>query len=67
LLIFYLFASAVILEIQERFSDRSLFNSMKIFDYANWLSNKEKFTNYKEELNILSEYYKKKINNICEE
>uniref|UniRef100_U9U7Y7 C17orf113 probable zinc finger domain-containing protein n=1 Tax=Rhizophagus irregularis (strain DAOM 181602 / DAOM 197198 / MUCL 43194) TaxID=747089 RepID=U9U7Y7_RHIID len=30
------FASAVVLEIQERFPDRPLLNSMKILDHANW-------------------------------
>ncbi|CAB4378588.1 unnamed protein product [Rhizophagus irregularis] len=62
------FASAVVLEIQERFPDRPLLNSMKILDHANWPSNKEELTNYgEEELNMLSEFYKKEINNICGE
>ncbi|CAG8738034.1 9848_t:CDS:2 [Rhizophagus irregularis] len=62
------FASAVVLEIQERFPDRPLLNSMKILDHANWPSNKEELTNYGEEkLNMLSEFYKKEINNICGE
>ncbi|CAB5391304.1 unnamed protein product [Rhizophagus irregularis] len=56
------FASAVVLEIQERFPDRPLLNSMKILDHANWPSNKEELTNYGEEkLNMLSEFYKKKL------
>ncbi|CAB5381951.1 unnamed protein product [Rhizophagus irregularis] len=56
----------VVLEIQERFPDRPLLNSMKILDHANWPSNKEELTNYgEEELNMLSEFYKKEINNIC--
>ncbi|RGB34572.1 hypothetical protein C1646_701583 [Rhizophagus diaphanus] len=38
---------------------------MKILDHANWPSNKKELTNYgEEELNILSEFYKKEINNI---
>ncbi|CAB5376967.1 unnamed protein product [Rhizophagus irregularis] len=61
------FASAVVLEIQERFPDRPLLNSMKILDHAR-PSNKEELTNYREEeLNMLSEFYKKEINNICGE
>ncbi|RGB22468.1 hypothetical protein C1646_677819 [Rhizophagus diaphanus] len=64
------FASAVVLEIQERFPNRPLLNSMKMLDHVNWPSNKEELTNYgEEELNMLSEFYKKEINNInlCEE
>ena len=38
------FALAVISEIQERFPDRPLLNSMKILDHANWPNNKEEFT-----------------------
>jgi hypothetical protein len=62
------FASAVILEIQERFPDRPLLNSMKILDHANWPNSKEELANYgEEELNMLSEFYKIEINNICGE
>ena len=66
------FASAVISEIQERFPDRPLLNSMKIFDHTNWPNNREELTRYGEkELNILAEFYGKEqiiqVNNICEE
>jgi hypothetical protein len=62
------FASAVISEIHERFPDRPLLNSMKIFDHANWPNGKEELIKYgKEELNILSEFYKKEVSNISEE
>jgi hypothetical protein len=37
------FASAIISEIQERFPDRPLLNSMKIFDHTNWPNNRESF------------------------
>ncbi|GES91614.1 zinc finger protein 862-like [Rhizophagus clarus] len=66
------FASAVILEIQERFPNRPLLNSIKIFDHINWPNNKEELTRYGEnKLNILAEFYRKKqiieVDNICEE
>ena len=66
------FASAVVLEIQERFPDRPLLNYMKIFDHANWPNNRDELTRYGEkELNILAEFYEKEQiidgNNICEE
>ncbi|GES78079.1 zinc finger protein 862-like [Rhizophagus clarus] len=62
------FASTVITEIQERFPDRSLLNSMKIFDHANWPNGREELIKYGEkELNILSEFYKKEVSNISEE
>jgi hypothetical protein len=66
------FASAVTLEIQERFPDRPLLNSMKILDHANWPDNKEEIARYGEkELNILAEFYEKEqiieVSNICEE
>ncbi len=66
------FASAVILEIQERFPDRPLLNSMKIFDHTNWPNSRDELTRYsEEELNILAEFYGKEQiiedNNICEE
>jgi hypothetical protein len=62
------FASAVILEIQERFPDRPLLNSMKILDHANWPNSKKELANYgEEELNMLSEFYKIEINKICGE
>jgi hypothetical protein len=62
------FATAVISEIQERFPDRPLLNSMKILDHANWLNGKEEFIKYdEEELNILSEFYKKEVSNISKE
>ena len=62
------FAEAVISEIQERFPNRSLLNSMKILDHANWPNNKEELTKYgEEEMNKLSEVYKKEVDNICEE
>ncbi|GBB90528.1 hypothetical protein RclHR1_17500001 [Rhizophagus clarus] len=62
------FASAVVSEIQERFPDRPLLNSMKILDHANWPNCKEELAKYGEqELNILSEFYKKEVNNICGE
>ena len=61
------FASAVISEIQERFPDRPLLNSMKILDHANWPDQRELTKYGEQELNILSEFYKKEVNNICEE
>ncbi len=62
------FASAVISEIQERFPDRPLLNAMKIFDHTKWPDNKEELTLYGEkELKILAEFYKKEVNNICDE
>lgn len=66
------FASAVISEIQERFPNRPLLNSMKIFNHTNWPNNREELTSYDEkELNILAEFYGKEqiiqVNNICEE
>ncbi|CAB4393670.1 unnamed protein product [Rhizophagus irregularis] len=64
--------NSVISEIQERFPDRPLLNSMKIFDHTNWPNNREELTSYDEkELNILAEFYGKEqiiqVNNICEE
>ncbi|CAB4387877.1 unnamed protein product [Rhizophagus irregularis] len=66
------FVSAIILEIQERFPNRPLLNSMKIFNYTNWPNNREELTKYGvKELNILAEFYEKKqiikIDNICKE
>jgi len=66
------FASAVTSEIQERFPDRPILNSMKIFDHMNWPDSKEELTKYGEvELNILAEFYGKEqvisISNISEE
>ena len=66
------FATAVTLEIQERFPDRPLLNSMKILDHTNWPDNKEEIARYGEkELNILAEFYGKEqiieVSNICEE
>ena len=41
---------------------------MKILDHANWPDQREELTKYGEqELKILSEFYKKEVNNICEE
>ncbi|CAB4482559.1 unnamed protein product [Rhizophagus irregularis] len=55
------FVSAIILEIQERFPNRPLLNSMKIFNYTNWPNNREELTKYGvKELNILAEFYEKK-------
>ncbi|CAG8642895.1 10268_t:CDS:2 [Funneliformis caledonium] len=60
--------SFVVSEIQERFPDRPLLNSIKILDHTNWSNSKEALAKYgEEELNILSEFYKKKVNNFCEE
>ena len=66
------FALAVTSEIQERFPDRPILNSMKIFDHMNWPDSKEELMKYGEiELNILAEFYGKEqvisISNISEE
>ncbi|GBB89907.1 hypothetical protein RclHR1_16760003 [Rhizophagus clarus] len=56
------FASAVITEIQERFPDRPLFNSMKIFDHTNWPNGREELIKYGEkELNIYQNFTRRKL------
>ncbi|GES92181.1 hypothetical protein GLOIN_2v1486903 [Rhizophagus clarus] len=64
------FASAVISEIQERIPDRPLLNPIKyLIMQTSQTNSKEELIKYdgNEELNILSESYKKEVSNIYEE